>query len=145
MLGDLRVGGFPLFTVITVLERFSCEPSQQQKPFSHRGRAVTIKERDVVREIREKERERRALLSCVGLSVSFEFRYSLNMVCLWNEGVPSFLLCHLVCVNSLQVGKEGVHHLSNESWPRLEGVASPSSALSWWKEALNLFWCLPFS
>ena len=39
---------------------------------------------------------------------------------------------------------EGVHHLSNESWPRLEGVASPSSALSWWKEALNLFWCLLF-
>ena len=27
----------PLFTVITVPERFSCEPSQQQKPFSHRG------------------------------------------------------------------------------------------------------------
>ena len=51
---------------------------------------------------REKERERRALLSCVGLSVSFEFRYCLNMVCLWNEGALSFLLCHLVCVNSLQ-------------------------------------------
>ena len=30
---------------------------------------------------REMERERRALLSCVGLSVSFEFRHSLNMVC----------------------------------------------------------------
>ena len=52
MLGELRVGGFPLFTVITVLERFSCEPSQQQKPFSHRGRAVTIKERDAVREVK---------------------------------------------------------------------------------------------
>ena len=52
MLGELRVGGFPSFTVITVPERFSCQPSQQQKPFSHRGLAVTIKERDVVREIK---------------------------------------------------------------------------------------------
>ena len=42
----------PLFTVITVPERFSCEPSQQQKPFSHRGRAVTIDERDAVREVK---------------------------------------------------------------------------------------------
>ena len=33
-------------------------------PFSHRGRAVTTKERE--------KRERRALLSGVGLSVSFE-------------------------------------------------------------------------
>ena len=28
--------------------------------------------------------------------VSLEFWYIFNMACLWNEGVPSFLLCHLV-------------------------------------------------
>ena len=38
-------------------ERNGCLESQlsQQKPFSHRGRAVTMKERDVVRENRSKK------------------------------------------------------------------------------------------
>ena len=49
------------------------ELSQQQSLFSHLGRAATVKERDVVREMQEKERERRALLSCVGWPVSFQF------------------------------------------------------------------------
>ena len=43
----------------------------------------------MVRDLKEKERERRALLSCAGWPVSFEFSV-LDMVCLWNEGVPSF-------------------------------------------------------
>ena len=34
---------------------------------------VTAKERDVVRDMKEKEREWRALLSCVGSLVSFDF------------------------------------------------------------------------
>ena len=58
------------------------------------GRAVTTKERDVVREMK-KERERRALLSHVGWPVSFEI-LMLDMVGLWNEGAPSIRLCHLV-------------------------------------------------
>ena len=44
VLGELRVAGFPLFTVITVPERFSCGTVTATKPFSHRGRAVTIEE-----------------------------------------------------------------------------------------------------
>ena len=50
----------------------------------------------VVREMKEKERERRALLSCVLTDLFFSKFGCLNMMCLWNEGVPSFLLCHLV-------------------------------------------------
>ena len=42
------------------------------KPFSHSGRAMTIKKKDVVRNTKEKERERRAILSCAGWPVSFE-------------------------------------------------------------------------
>ena len=59
--------------MITVPERFSCGTVTAISSFSHRGQAATRKEWDVVREIKEKESERRALLSCVGLSVSFEF------------------------------------------------------------------------
>ena len=42
-------------------ERFSCGAVTATKPFSHRGRAVTAKEREVVTEMRVKESERRAL------------------------------------------------------------------------------------
>ena len=36
-----------------------------------------------------------------------------------------FRLCaSLFCVYSSESGTEGVYHLSNESWPRLEGVVS---------------------
>ena len=54
-----------------------------------------------------------------------------------------FVVCLFVLWNGLEGRKEGMHHLSCESWPRLEGVVSPSSAVSWWKEAPNLFWYLP--
>ena len=64
-------------------------------PHGNRGRAVTTKERDVVRGMKEKERERRALQSHVAWPVSFDILL-LDMVGLWKEGVPSFLLCHLV-------------------------------------------------
>ena len=73
VLGYLRVAGFPLFTLLAVSERFSCLGAwkvnchSRQKPFSHRGWAVTIKERDVVRENKEikkkKECERQAEVS----------------------------------------------------------------------------------
>ena len=49
-----------------VPKKFSCRTVTAAKPFSHRGRAVTAVERDVVRD------ERGALLSCVGWPVSFE-------------------------------------------------------------------------
>ena len=56
MLGELRVVGLSLFTVITVPVQFSCGTAIATKPFSHRGRAVTRKEWDVVRE-KESEKE----------------------------------------------------------------------------------------
>ena len=78
-----------------VSKKFSGGAVTAAKPFSHRGGAVTTKEKDVVRDVKEKERERRAFLSCAGWPVSFEILV-LDMLCLWNEGVPSFPLCHLV-------------------------------------------------
>ena len=58
------------------------------------------------------------------------------MVLIWNEGALSFLLCLLV-VNSLG-GKDGVHHISNESWPLLEGVVSPFfSGVRWFKSYID--------
>ena len=57
--------------------------SQQEKPFSHRGRAVTKKERDVAREnTGRRELSDEPFLSCVGLSGFFEFSDSLNIVAL---------------------------------------------------------------
>ena len=55
---------------------------------------MTTKQRDVVREMKEKERERRALLSCVDWPSSFDILV-FDMVCLWNEGVPSCPSCQL--------------------------------------------------
>ena len=54
-MGELRVVGLLLFTVITVPVNFSCETVTATKPFSHRGRAVTRKEGDVVRETESKK------------------------------------------------------------------------------------------
>ena len=39
---------------------------------------------------------------------------------------PLFVAWLIVFVKSSVSGKEGVHHLLNESWPRLEGVVSAS-------------------
>ena len=55
--------------------------SHQDKPFSHRGWAVTTMEKDVARDMKERERERRALLSCAAWPVSFDILV-LDMVCL---------------------------------------------------------------
>ena len=76
--GELRVSRFPSLLVFGVL-----------KPFSRRGRAVATKERDVVREMKEKERERRALLRYFGWAVSFEI-LMLEVERLWNKRVPFF-------------------------------------------------------
>ena len=43
-----------------------------------------------------------------------------NMVCLRNEGVPSLLLCRLVCVSSLEGWKEEVYLLLKMWWPHSE-------------------------
>ena len=55
VLGELRVAGFFLFTVFTVPEKLYCGTVTARKPFSHRGREVTIRKRDVVREKRSKK------------------------------------------------------------------------------------------
>ena len=47
--------------------------------------------------IKEKERERMALLSRVGLSNSFGFCYSMNIVAVLDEGFPSLCLV-VVCI-----------------------------------------------
>ena len=52
--------------------------------------------------------------------------YSWNILCL--DGTRAFL--HFVCASLFvcifqKVERRRVHHLSNESWPRLEGVVSP--------------------
>ena len=48
MLGELRVAGLASFTVFTVPEQLFVELSKQESLLSH-GRAVTKRERDVVR------------------------------------------------------------------------------------------------
>ena len=53
------------------------------------------KRKNLVRDLKEKERERRALLSCAGCPVSFEI-LMFGMVGLWREGVISFPSCRLV-------------------------------------------------
>ena len=55
-----------------VPKKFSGGTVSAAKPLSHRGQGVTTKEKDVVRDMKEKEPERRALLSYVGWPVSFE-------------------------------------------------------------------------
>ena len=73
----------------------------------------TVKESDVVNE-----------RACLKLSIA-TCCYSLNNVCfLRNESFPFFSFVYLfVFVNCLEGRKEGgMHHLSNESWPRLEGA-----------------------
>ena len=88
----LRVVGLLPLTVITVPEKLSCGTVTGTKPFSHHGRAVTIWESDVVREMKEKERERRALLSCVGLPVSFEFLIQFQHSMPLERGCPSLVV-----------------------------------------------------
>ena len=67
VLGELRVAGFPWFNMFAVSGRFSSGRVRElgawkvnchskQTPFSHRGRAVTITERDVERKIKRKRR-----------------------------------------------------------------------------------------
>ena len=95
MLGELKVAGLTSFTVFTVSEQFSCGTVTARKLFSRHGRAVTSKERDVMRAIREEGTWATGLfLSGVALS-AFEFGYSLNMVCI---GTWVYLPCfkHLV-------------------------------------------------
>ena len=87
MQGELRVSGFSSLLVFGVLKKLSGGAVTAAKPFSHRGRAVATKERDVVREMKEKERERRALLRYVGWPVSFEI-LMLDVVRLWKKRVP---------------------------------------------------------
>ena len=71
--------------------------SQQEKPISHRGRAETETERFVVREMKVKEREWRALLSFVELASFLRKVLMSGMVCLWSKGFPSFLCATVWC------------------------------------------------
>ena len=54
-MGKLRVVGLSSFTVITAPMEGSCGLVTAAKPVSHRGRAVTRKEWDVLREKERKE------------------------------------------------------------------------------------------
>ena len=56
MLGDLRVAGLRSFTVIAVPVKFSCRTVTATKPFSFRGLAVAVEERDVMREMKRERR-----------------------------------------------------------------------------------------
>ena len=57
--------------------------------------------KNVVRDRKEKERVRRALLSCAAWPVSFGILV-VDMVCLSREGVPSFPSCRLVVFGSFE-------------------------------------------
>ena len=57
---------------------------------------MTSKEKDVLRETKEKKRERRALLSYVDWPISFEML--MFMVGLWNEGSLPFFCAVLWCL-----------------------------------------------
>ena len=86
----------------------------KQKPFSYRGRAATVKKRDVVRGKKEKEGEGQVPgpFEIVSLPVWIcDFCYSLNIVCLpRNEGVPSFRLCASLFLCIVQkVGRRPCH------------------------------------
>ena len=98
---ELRVSGFSLLLVLGVPKKLSGGSVTAAKLFSHRGPAVTTKERAFEREVKEKERERRALLRYVGWPVSFDI-FVFDMVDLWNEGVPSFLVCRLLVFIALR-------------------------------------------
>ena len=95
MQGELRVSGFSSLLVFGVLKKLSGGSVTAAKPFSRRGRAVATKERDVVREMKEKERERRALLRYVGWPVSFLRNFDVRHGALVEKACP-FLLCHFV-------------------------------------------------
>ena len=62
-----------------------------------------------------------------------------------DEGLPSFCLCLCFFVYIFRGRKEGVDHLLNESWLRLEGVVSLFfSGESVGRKHRNWFWCMPF-
>ena len=74
-------------------QRSSLVQLSQQQSLFHRGRAETTRE-ILVRDMKEKDRVGRAVLSCDGWPVSFKFLV-VDMVCLWREG-PFFPSCRLV-------------------------------------------------
>ena len=79
MEGELRVSGFSSFLVFGVPKKLS------GKPFFSPSTGCDKKKKDVVRDMEEKERERRAFLSCAGWPISVE-NLVFDMACLWNEG-----------------------------------------------------------
>ena len=65
------------------------------------GRVATAEERVVVREMKEKERERRALLSCVGVPASFEILIQFQHGVLQERECPVLSFVAPGCVTSL--------------------------------------------
>ena len=93
---EMRVGGAQnsgFSSVFGVPKKFSGEIVTAAKFFLTVDR--DNKRKNLVRDMKEKERMRRALLSCAASQVSVE-TLVLDMVCLWSEGAPSSPLCHLV-------------------------------------------------
>ena len=113
---ELRVAGFSSFTVFRVPGRKEPLPHcvhnarvalvrkcHCSKAFLSPWTDVTTKERDVVREMKEKERERRAFfLSCIGLPVSSEFLLQFKHGVLLERRCPVLSFVPPCCVNSLK-------------------------------------------
>ena len=66
------------------------------------------------------------------------------MVCLWNEGVPSLLLCHLVCVNSSEGWEEDVYLFSKGVMATVGRLVSWLSSCASGKRELSFAWLLFF-
>ena len=64
--GELRASGFSSLLLFGVPKKLSGGIVTAAKLFSHRGRAVTSRRTNLVRDIKEKERVRRAFLRCAG-------------------------------------------------------------------------------
>ena len=67
-----------------------------------------------------------------------------NMVCLRNEGVPSLLLCRLVCVSSLEGWKEEVLPLFEDVMATVGRLVSWLSLCAWGQRELSFAWLVSF-
>ena len=89
-----EVVGRPPFAVITVPVKFSCGTVTATKLFSHRGRSVTRKEWDVVREKKSKEEARQVLLT----ERACRNPFSEHHVPFWSERLRRFKRASVFCV-----------------------------------------------
>ena len=95
---ELRVSGFSSFLVFGVPKKFSGGAVAAAKPFSHRGGAVTTREKDVVRDVKEKERAASLFELCCLASFlgNFGVRHAVPL----ERGCPSLSFVPPCCVCS---------------------------------------------